>query len=37
MTRHVERPYHVAIVGSAPSGFLAAVSQRKTADASNSR
>ena len=36
MFSHVERPYHVAIVGSLPSGFFAAASPLKTADASNS-
>jgi ferredoxin/flavodoxin---NADP+ reductase len=37
MPGHVERPYRVAIVGSGPSGFFAAASPMKTADASNSR
>jgi cation diffusion facilitator CzcD-associated flavoprotein CzcO len=37
MSWHVERPYHVAIIGSGQSGFLAAASPLKTADASNSR
>jgi ferredoxin--NADP+ reductase len=37
MSRHVERPYHVTIVGSGPSGFFAAASPLKTVDASNSR
>jgi ferredoxin--NADP+ reductase len=36
MSRHVERPYHVAIVGSGPSGFFVAASPLKSADASNS-
>ena len=35
MASHVERPYHVAIVGSGPSGFFAAASLLKAADASN--
>src|ERR1700722_12206834 len=34
MPSHVERPYHVAIVGSGPSGFFAAASLLKAADAS---
>src|SRR6201988_2000353 len=34
MASHVERPYHVAIVGSGPSGFFAAASLLKAADAS---
>jgi ferredoxin/flavodoxin---NADP+ reductase len=35
MASHVERPYHVAIVGSGPSGFFAAASLLKAADASD--
>jgi ferredoxin--NADP+ reductase len=35
MSRHVERPYHVAIVGSGPSGFFAAASLLKAADAAD--
>jgi ferredoxin/flavodoxin---NADP+ reductase len=35
MSRHVERPYHVAIVGSGPSAFFAAASLLKAADAVN--
>ena len=35
MLSHVERPYHVAIVGSGPSGFFAAASLLKAADASD--
>ncbi len=35
MSSHVERPYHVAIVGSGPSGFFAAASLLKAADASD--
>jgi ferredoxin/flavodoxin---NADP+ reductase len=35
MSRHVERPYHVAIVGSGPSGFFAAASLLKAADATD--
>src|ERR1700739_547516 len=34
MASHVERPYYVAIVGSGPSGFFAAASLLKAADAS---
>jgi ferredoxin/flavodoxin---NADP+ reductase len=34
MPSHVECPYHVAIVGSGPSGFFAAASLLKAADAS---
>jgi hypothetical protein len=37
MSRHVERPYHVPIVGSGQSRFFAAASPLKTADTSNSR
>jgi len=36
MSGHVERPYRVTIVGSGRSGFFAAASPLKTADASNS-
>jgi ferredoxin/flavodoxin---NADP+ reductase len=32
---HIERPYHVAIVGSGPSGFFAAASLLKAADTSD--
>src|SRR6201998_3869308 len=35
MASHVERPYYVAIVGSGPSGFFAAASLLKAADASD--
>jgi ferredoxin--NADP+ reductase len=35
MATHIERPYHVAIVGSGPSGFFAAASLLKAADASD--
>ena len=35
MANHVERPYYVAIVGSGPSGFFAAASLLKAADASD--
>ncbi|HEY1439751.1 MAG TPA: FAD-dependent oxidoreductase [Mycobacterium sp.] len=35
MSRQVERPYHVAIVGSGPSGFFAAASLLKAADAAD--
>jgi ferredoxin/flavodoxin---NADP+ reductase len=35
MPSHVERPYYVAIVGSGPSGFFAAASLLKAADASD--
>src|ERR1700748_1126113 len=35
MASHVERPYHVAIVGSGPSGFFAAASLLKAPDASD--
>ena len=35
MPSHVECPNHVAIVGSGPSGFFAAASLLKAADASN--
>src|ERR1700751_5764021 len=35
MSRHVERPYHLAIVGSGPSGFFAAASLLKAADATD--
>jgi ferredoxin len=35
MATHLERPYHVAIVGSGPSGFFAAASLLKAADASD--
>src|ERR1700753_499464 len=35
MASHVERPYHVAIVGSGASGFFAAASLWKAADASD--
>jgi ferredoxin--NADP+ reductase len=35
MPSHVERPYHVAIVGSGPSGFFAAASLLKAADSSD--
>jgi ferredoxin/flavodoxin---NADP+ reductase len=35
MASHVERPYHAAIVGSGPSGFFAAASLLKAADASD--
>src|SRR5271156_4586004 len=35
MASHVERPYPVAIVGSGPSGFFAAASLLKAADASD--
>src|SRR5271156_6712690 len=35
MASHVERPYHVANVGSGPSGFFAAASLLKAADASD--
>src|ERR1700739_4672768 len=35
MASHVERPSHVAIVGSGPSGFFAAASLLKAADASD--
>jgi len=34
MSRHVERPDHVTIVGSGRSGFFAAASPLKTAHAS---
>ena len=37
MSGQVERPYHVTIVGSGPSGFFAAATPLKTDDASNSR
>jgi ferredoxin/flavodoxin---NADP+ reductase len=35
MASHVERPHYVAIVGSGPSGFFAAASLLKAADASD--
>jgi uncharacterized NAD(P)/FAD-binding protein YdhS len=35
MATHIERPYHVAIVGSGPSGFFTAASLVKAADASS--
>jgi ferredoxin--NADP+ reductase len=35
MSRHVERPYYIAIVGSGPSGFFAAAALLKSADASD--
>jgi hypothetical protein len=35
MATHLERPYHVAIVGSGPSGFFAAASPLKAPDSSD--
>ena len=34
MSTHIERAYHVMIVGSGSSGFFTAASRLKTADAS---